>query len=493
VPAARRDLAYGAALAAAALLAVALHAGALGHGFVGDDHYLVEHNPALQAPGALGRALRPGAWGAAADAWNREVNARFYRPTTIAWFIADVRLFGAGPRGLHLMSLLAHAGCAVLAGLVLTRLCRSRTVGAAGALLFAAHAVHTEAVSMITYRSTLAEGLFVLAALACEGAARDAAARRARWRWRAGGIAAAVLALGAKETAVTLPALVALLYLAPGGTPDAGGAARWRGALRAALPYGALAAATLALRAAVAPAAGWTFFAGHGAGTVALSMLGVLGLYARLLVFPLRFTPFYDWSLVVVQAPLAPEAVAGFALALVLALGPLVLWRRHPRAALLLAWLTLTLLPVMNLVPFTVAAGERLLYVPAVGWVGLCGLGLAALLRHGRGRAVLAAVLLVAALGLHGAQAVRRTADWRDDETLLTAMVRDYPESVAGHIHLARHLARSAPVRPAAACAQYRAALDLAPDLARVRDEARAHGCEGGPASAPAGASARPR
>jgi hypothetical protein len=472
-------VAYAAALAGAAVLALVLHAGALGHGFVGDDHYLIERNPALRGPGALAAALRPGGWGAAADAWNREVNARFYRPTVIAWFVADQRIFGDGPRGFHLMSLLGHAAGAVLAGLVLARLARSRLVGALGALLFAAHAVHTEAVSMITYRSTIAEGLFVLAALACEGAARDAARRAARRAWRAAGCAAAVLALGAKETAVMLPALVVLLHLSPRGVGPArsGGL---RAALVAALPYAALAAATLALRAATALAGGWTFFAGASRGTVVLSMLGVLGLYARLLVFPARFTPFYDWSLVLVRSPLAPEAIVGALLAVVLVAAPFALRRRHPRAALLVGWLALTLLPVMNIVPFTVAAGERLLYLPSVAFIGLAALGLAALAAPGAAPAgrVAAAAVLAAALALHGAQTVRRTADWRDDETLLRATVRDYPESVAAQVHLARHLSRR-PTRPAAeACAHYRAALALEPGLGAVRSEARALGCE---------------
>jgi hypothetical protein len=288
--------------------------------------------------------------------------------------------------------------------------------------------------------------------------------------------------------------LVALVHLGAGaraGAAPAGPA--WRPALLAALPYALLAALALAVRTAGAPAAQWTFFAGADRGTVVLSMLGVLALDARLLVMPLRFAPFYDWSLVLVRSPLQPDVVAGALLALVLLLGPFVLFRRRPRAALLVAWMAVTLLPVMNLVPFTVAAGERLLYLPAVGFVGLAALGLTGLAGTAGsaprlGRALAAALVGVALLAFHGAQTVRRTRDWRDDETLLRATVRDYPESVAGRIHLARHLARRSPPAADEACQHFRAALALEPTLARVGDEARVLGCVGGAASAPTGA-----
>ena len=476
--------AFAVALLGAAALAFVVHVGALGHGFVGDDHYLVERNAGLLEPGALRRALRPGAWGEAADAWNRETNARFYRPVVAAWFVLDARLFGASPRGFHLVSLLAHLAATLLAGLALGRMTRSRLVGAVGALLFAVHAVHAEPVNMITYRTTLAEALFALGALALEGAAREAASTRRRAALRALACAVYVLALGSKESAVALPAVVLLWHLL---LPPADAAAtprgRWRtgrDAALATLPYAVLAAVLLVWRAAALPPTGWTFFEGAERSTVLWSMLGVVALYARLLLVPLRFLPFYDWSLVVHESPASVDVLLGAVLAAVLVALPLLWRRRSPRAALLLACLAVLLLPMMNLVRFTVAAGERLLYLPSVAFVGLVAVGVEALARGGR--RFLAAALVLGLVAFHGAQSVRRTADWRDDDTLLRAAVRDYPESVAAQLQLARHLARGhgraqGDAARTAACAHYAAALGRWPTLAPARAEAAALGC----------------
>jgi protein O-mannosyl-transferase len=475
---------FAVVLAVAAALAFVTHLGALGHGFVTDDHYLVENNLALREPGALGRALRPGAWSAPANEFDRRVNAPLFRPVVMAWYVLDVRLFGPSPRALHLVSLLAHALATLLAGLALAQLTRSRLAGAVGALLFAVHAVHTEAVSMITYRTDLAEALFCLGALTLEGAAREAPSRARRAGLRALAGVVYVLALGSKEPAVALPAVILLWYLLL--PPGAGAAAPpsrrviARDAALATLPYAALAAAMLVWRAVALPDAGWSFFQGAGRPTVLWSMLGVLTLYARLLLVPLRFLPFYDWSVVVPASPASFDVLLGAVLALLLVGLPFA-WRRHsPRAALLLGALAALLLPVMHLVPMRLAAGERLLYLPSVAFVGLVAVGVEALVRGQR--RLVAAALVVALLAFHGVQSARRTADWRDDDSLLRAAVRDYPESVAARLQLARHLARgrahvAGPAARTEACAHYGAALARWPTLAVAQSEAAALGC----------------
>jgi hypothetical protein len=241
----------------------------------------------------------------------------------------------------------------------------------------------------------------------------------------------------------------------------------------------------LAWRAAVLPPAAWSFFEGADRPTVLWSMLGVVTLYARLLLVPLRFVPFYDWSLVVHASPAALDVVTGAVVGLALVALPWAWRRRSPRAALLLASLALLLLPVMHLVPMRLAAGERLLYLPSVMFVGLVAVGVEALARRGRRR--LAAALVLCLLAFHGAQSARRTADWRDDDSLLRAAVRDYPESVGAHLHLARHLSRGRghvtgePAR-AEACTHYRAALLRWPTLAPARAESAALGCAPAPA-----------
>ena len=63
------------------------------------------------------------------------------------------------------------------------------------------------------------------------------------------------------------------------------------------LVLAAIAAVYLAVRFTVAPDQGFTYFGDESAYVRVATVIGVLGLYGRLLLVPFPLCPFYEWSI----------------------------------------------------------------------------------------------------------------------------------------------------------------------------------------------------
>jgi len=123
---------------------------------------------------------------------------------------------------------------------------------------------------------------------------------------------------------------------------------------------------------------------------------------------------------------------------------------------------SVALLPVSNLF-FLIGTifGERLLYLPSVGFCLLAGTLFAALLAKRRAVALaLAGVILLAG----SARTIARNRIWRDDATFALATARDAPRSAKAQFNLGVFLEERGDL-PAAGAAYGRAAA-LAPDWA---------------------------
>ncbi|MEP6745463.1 MAG: hypothetical protein ABJB33_08190, partial [Gemmatimonadota bacterium] len=326
---------------------------------------------------------------------------------------------------------------AVLAVWALARRLLAPTPAWIAAALFAVHPVHTEAVAV-----AVGQGESLVTALSAGACVlwldlRDG--RRSAARTTLLLTLAFLAALGLKEHALVLPALLLLLeLLAPqpaGGSRDS---VRARHRLLAGLVV--LGAAFWALRTAVLgdlagadPADG---LAGLSFGSRALTMLSVVPEWARLLIWPAHL-----------QADYAPNEIVPFAgwtsaqtlgVAVLLIYGALLAWslRRRRVVALGLVWIAIALAPVANIfVPTGVILAERTLMLASVGAiVTLLGLIPGGAWEIPRVRTPLAvAIGMVIILGaLHSAA---RLGIWRDTERYILALAVDAPDS--WHTHLA--------------------------------------------------------
>jgi tetratricopeptide (TPR) repeat protein len=411
------------------LLVAAFHGPSLGGGFVYDDHWTVEQNAFLRAPGVnLPKLLGPGpARAGVPDAG---------RPVMVATEMLDFALWRLEPRGYHLQNLVWHAGVGVLFFLGAAAFTGSFPVALAAAALFAVHPVHVEAVAAVNYREDLLAAFFVLAALLVLGAAR----RRGGRRGAARAAACTLLLVGAlaKESAMMAPVLLVVLELSGAAVVDR---AQRRDRVRDVLAMMATVLAVACWRTWVMGAAGTVSQAAeipaahrawlHSVPEAARSLLlGTAGL-----LLPVR-------QLAAEYDELPATALAGWlrwgSLVLV-AVAATVAWRarrNHPLAAVGVLGACAAYLPTFGLLPITNLRADRYLYLPSLPILLATAAFLVPRLERlpwlrGRPwfevpRAWVVLAALVAVLGLR-TRAQGRV--WRDDVSLWTHATQAAPRS----------------------------------------------------------------
>jgi tetratricopeptide (TPR) repeat protein len=435
-----RDRAFLVAAAVAAVLSVVVYANSLGNGLVHDDTNAIERNEAVRSLTDWRTILLTPSWKLRGDPTTIS-----YRPLTTWTFAVDYALHGTSAFGYHLGNVLAHAGVAALVVALGAAFGLSPLAAGLAGVLFAAHPIHTEVVATGVGRADiLATGLALVALLL----QRRAAA--AGWPWRAtvGAAVAFGAALLAKESAI---ALVAILPLADLMYADGGSIVTFvrRLASRRGVFYLAVAGVAGAYFALRSAALGGVVGAG-GAGFAAivpwanpaaaaptrvrvLTALRVQALAAKLLVWPWHLSADYSYDHLPIAASLEDAgARTGVIVAAALVAGWLTLWRMRPIAAFWLGFALSSYLVVSN-IPFPIGTifGERLLYLPSVGF---CLLAATVLASPRGGMATTVVVLgVVAVTAVWSVATVRRNRVWHDDLSLATDMVATAPDSVHAH------------------------------------------------------------
>lgn len=411
-------------LVAAALLP---HLPAWSAGFTYDDRDFVEQNASIRSlEGALEAFSSPFP--------PNQPQRGLYRPLTALSYALDHVVWGAGPAGFHRANLFYYTLTVLLLFFLLRRWLPGREADpgrlwavVTGALLFAVHPVHTEAVDSISGRSELLALLFSLSALLLlERFLRETrCGRRATWL----GLVTLCVLLAAlsKETGAVTPALMAVRLL----LHREGGGRRWIALLPTAAALMLYVVLRLdALEGAFGPQ---TVVMPDASLGVRLLTVGAVTLeYARLLAAPttLQVDAYYE-RVVGVQQAASPEALAGLSLLLLLITLWLVLLRKSLKAmqgegiaaVLGLSALLVYLLPISHLIPFGALMAERLLYAPSVGVAVLATGALAGPLGKPGWRRTLLAALCGGLLLLLAGRTYLRAEQWQDPITLWMPVV----------------------------------------------------------------------
>jgi hypothetical protein len=455
------------------LVAVVPFVRALGFGFVYDDIWIVQHNPAIVGWQSLLTLWQHPYW---MDA--EGVQAGLYRPMQTAILAIVRNATGGWPIWFHLYALSLHATVTLLVWRLLDRGVR-RWPAVLGALWFAAHPVHVEAIANI---SNSAEPLVALCTLGLYFVLARMAGRHVRWR---DALLAAVLFLGAmlsKESGA-LALAMALFAVEAWSQPNESAQARvannspfqslaivwrqWRRVVIAGLGAAAI-VGVVRLLVLGSPLHGGASMAAVGIEHMSTSqrawtMLSLGPMVLRLLVWPSVHNPYYGPSYFpagshAVLAVLATVGVLTLAVA-----GAIWLGRRpantSPRDAGPLAAITWTLLAFLPASNLFVATGqilaERTLYVPSIGMAMLLAWGLDRLTTvvqrrvrwNSRTRtaplatAICAAVIVPVCLRF-AALSQSGTAAWRSHRALSEQMIAADPRGYRGHYMLALELRR---------------------------------------------------
>jgi len=418
------------------VLACLIFANALRNGFAYDDVHILVDNENIHSMETFAEAVTSPYWpireGPGLGLW---------RPFATAVYALGWNGFEGSPFPFHLLNILLHGVVTALTVVLITRLTSSPLAGLFGGVVFAMHPVHVEVVANIIGFAELWSAITYLSACLLF------------MRWRPTGLGlgrsatiAALFAWGllTKESAVTLPGALFLLdcWYEDFTLRDIPRMLRER-----ALMYGSIVVAAILV-----------FMGRHEVlGSIANSYpalgadlldeipriwtLGEVWLhYVRLLVFPLDLAADYSPRVVTLHLGWNATNIAGALLTLFTLILALVSWRRKRGRAFAagVVWFVITMSPVSNFFFMSgVLLGERLLYLPSVGFSLAVGWLLVCALPARRTLTLTALALWVIGFSV---RTWTRTPTWESTETVFFTLMNEHLEAgraqwVAGDSH----------------------------------------------------------
>ena len=415
------------------VIAALLYVGTLWAPFLYDDQLYVVDNPQIREV-----TNAPLLW------ISPYHEAGLYRPVTSTSYLVDYFLYELDPRGFHASNILLYlAAIAAFLGMI-RALGGSRSEALIATLLFAAHPVHTEAVSWIVGRAEILAGLFCFLGVIFWSRFRET--DRRHYLILTG--LAYFLALGAKENAAPLPAVLLLgESLGLFGSTTASRFLFTR--LRPLLPHfvllGTVFLGYLVLRMSALGQFGiyerGVAFAGDSLQTRWASTLVGIGHYLRLSVLPTELR--IDYLAMKLDSLQDGRVILSAAMILLMAGMAFRLRRSTSRVTFWLGWFALFLLPVSNVViQIGTFLAERFLFLPSAAFCAILGTVFAYTLSDERQRSirVLAGLSLVFSLTAFYWITVDRNRDWQDPERFWRAALAQAPVSQKTYYHLGKTL-----------------------------------------------------
>lgn len=442
------------------LAVIASFAPALENDFVWDDHLNFSENPHFR-----GLSWRHLSW------MFTTFHMGPYQPLSWVTLALDHELWGMDPFGYHLANLLLHAATTVLFYWLTLRLLRLGQVAgesaalylaaAAAALFFAIHPLRVESVVWVSERRDVLSGFFYIGTLLAylDMQASPPTSRRRR-TWHLVSVLCLVLSLLSKAWGMTLPLVLLALDLFP-LRRDASTWQRRKELVLEKVPY--IAAAAIAAGLALFGQYKGAEMAALGEhGPVARLAQAAYGLcfYLSKTVFPVRLSPLY-----VLERNFDPTAAIYVICGLmVLTITVVSVMGRRRWPWLLVSWFCYAVIvaPVIGIAQTgPQIAADRYTYLSCLPWAVLVG---AALHRLGRDHARLAVVAAVCVLATLGILTARQAQVWRNSFTLWTHALELNPNNVVAYMN--RGTAREAAGDLDGALADYEAAIQRSPDYA---------------------------
>lgn len=398
--------------------------------------------------------------------WHDPFPPALYRPLATAGLALQWRAGGGQPAVYRWVSAALLAGSAIALFLLAVQ-CLPYFAAWTAAALFAVHPVHVEANALGVNQGELAVALLLL--LATAGYVRDRRTGDLQPGTQVSTVLYFLAAALFKENGLVLPGLLlaAELTLITDHRPLRERFRRLRPFYLALGLTGSLVllARTVVLRWDVVGTFTADAMLGNSWVGRALTMLGVVPEWWRLLIWPSHLQADYGPDEIVAATGFGAPQALGSALLLLWIGAILYTRRRAPTLAFSLCWVAIALVPVGNvIVPTGVALAERTLFLAsagamlAAGWLG------AAVWRRGWKIPAVVVLALLLVLGTRGSRT--RIRVWKDQRTLLEQTVVDAPRSYSAHVGLARFLEDSSTT--AAAAERFRQAAIIRPSLVEL-------------------------
>jgi tetratricopeptide (TPR) repeat protein len=405
------------------VLAFLVYLNTFGADFTYDDIGIIKENAQIRALSNVPDLFTTSYWGELDQSLNRSL----YRPITVTTYALQYSVSGLNPRWYHIVNVLLHVLASVLLFFVVRELFRDRTIALVSGLLFAVHAVHTEAVAGIVGRAEILAFIGIMLCIWMYFRAMTAGGARA-----AGLLVISVLAyfmgMMSKEGGITAPIIILMTEIV---------VPRWRYVLRARhraisafAGYGFAAAIFLILRSqALSDRVVHLGFTGVTSIERIWTGLRVAMEDMGLLFAPVGLTADY-WKVPISRSPSELAVLA--AILMVVSILFVIAWsqRKSPAIAWGLCLWGITLFPVSN-IAFAIGTmkAERLLYSPSAGLLAAVA-GVAAWL-VARGGLVrrLVIVVVIAAVAALSVLTWKRNFVWENNYVLAKDTLEKAPDS----------------------------------------------------------------
>jgi len=379
-------------------------------------------------------------------------SARYFRPVMMGSLLLDVLMTGGAPWFSHLVNVLIHAVNAVLVFFLLNLVLVHKAGALSGALLFAVHPVHTEAVAAVSSRMDLLALLLLFPAALLWLSPADKHLGKIVLTWLAASFSF-LLACFTKETAFMLPVVLASWQIMERRRPD-------RRAMTGIFLMVAAIAGALLTRAAVFARETDSGMQVVKAGalmpdTTIFNSLKILLINLRLQILP--FPGRSQW----IGEALSPGTVTLLSAVIFVLFAIWAMRRNQDPACKGLAWWIIFTLPVLGFFNLgqTVAA-ERYAYIPSLGFCLIFGALVASLPVAVLGNRALRAAGLVMVL-LLGTWGAVHSGPWKNEVALFRYVVHTNPGYPNGYLNLGVALSREG--RDEEAMGSYNTAMELFP------------------------------
>jgi tetratricopeptide (TPR) repeat protein len=363
-----------------------------------------------------------------------------YQPVRMFSYAIDYKFWKLNPMGYRITNIFFYILTCIMVFLTLrlisTHLREQTTpdshfrVGLFGALLFAAHPVHVEAVTWLSARKEVLQGFFFFLAFYLYLRARGGEGRE-RVILLASVLLAALLATLSKPSAVVFPAtlLIYEIALRPRGCIEFLRRHWVFFVLSVALSaiFGFILIRVMVHAGGIKPYHGGTFFNNL-----------LVGFYAflyniKLLVLTINFSAAYA-----IRVPFPVVSLKTlFAVSIVFLLFALSFWSLKKTKVIFFSFFffLVTLLPYLNIVPISTLLADRYVFIASFSYCFLLGIGfdkLYGLTRKGFSKGffnLLSVALFLFLLGGYSFMTIQQNRVWENSYTLWTDAVEKYPQS----------------------------------------------------------------
>ncbi|HAM52196.1 MAG TPA: hypothetical protein DCP92_16450 [Nitrospiraceae bacterium] len=420
------------------LISFAVFFNALSNDFVYDDTTQVLKNHWIRDVKYIPDIFSKSAWGF----WGETIISNYYRPLMHLIFMLNYFVFGLRPWGFHLMNILFHAGVSILVFVVASRLLGASSssstrdekgfIGAlqsppfVGAVLFATHPIHTEAVAWVAGIPDLSYTFFSLLSLYLY--MRSDEGTKGMYPLS---VVSFFIATLCKEPALTLPILLMAYDYISGKT-----ARGYLPFIKRYIPYLIGAGIYLGLRyhalGGFSPQEPHIVLSTYG---YIINVFPLFAQYLETLFLPLNLNAFH--VLHPISSAYETMGIVSLAVTVAFVVVTCIAFKKKSKVCFGLLVIALPLLPSLDIpaVGENVFA-ERYLYLPSFGFVLLIALMLSWAKAIKPGLASGLIIISLAVTVVYSIGTVIRNTVWRNDLTLLTDTVRKSPDAALLHNNL---------------------------------------------------------